>query len=104
MIRPAIVLIALPMWIATSLAAEEQAGAKANPPQNATFTGTHRNQGLHGRPETATVTDGKSYIRLTEQEYRFGGYRPPYQTLPMVIVQRLPVQTHIPIGQTPPEH
>lgn len=57
-----------------------------------TFTGTHRNESANGRPETVTITDGKSYIQLTEEQYRVGGYWPAYATLPTRIVRRLPVR------------
>lgn len=61
-----------------------------------TFTGIHRKESGTGRPETATVTDGKSFIRLTEQEYRAGGFWPPYETLPTIVVRRLPVRIPVP--------
>lgn len=61
-----------------------------------TFTGIHRKESVTGRAETATVTDGKSFIRLTEQEYRAGGFWPPYETLPTIIVRRLPVRIPVP--------
>lgn len=57
-----------------------------------TFTGMHRNESINGRPETVTITDGKSFVRLTEEQYRAGGYRPAYQTLSTRIVRRLPVR------------
>jgi len=41
---------------------------------------------------TTTITDGKSFIRLTEEQYRTGHYRPAYETLPTRIVRRLPVR------------
>ncbi|WP_375306147.1 hypothetical protein WI560_30620 [Bradyrhizobium sp. A11] len=64
--------------------ASAQMGATAE-----TFTGMHRNESIGGRPETATITDGKSFIRLTEEQYRTGHYRPAYETLPTRIVRRL---------------
>jgi len=61
-----------------------------------TFNGTHRNESVNGRPGTVTVTDGKSYVQLTEEEYRAGGYRPAYDALPTRIVRRIPVRKSIP--------
>ncbi|MDE5442845.1 hypothetical protein GWG65_15575 [Bradyrhizobium sp. CSA207] len=61
-----------------------------------TFTGLHRNEGVRGQPETVTVTDGKSFIRLTVQEYRAAGYWPLYEALPMIVVRRLPVRIPVP--------
>ncbi|MDH2356649.1 hypothetical protein QCM77_42305 [Bradyrhizobium sp. SSUT18] len=63
-----------------------------------TFTGFHRNEGVNGRPETVTITDGKSFIRLTE-EYRAGGYRPACETLPTRIVRRVPLRKLAPADQ-----
>nr|WP_212076190.1 hypothetical protein [Bradyrhizobium diazoefficiens] len=61
-----------------------------------TFTGIHRNEGVNGRPETVTITDGKSFIQLTEEEYRAGGYQPAYETLWTRFVRRLPVRKPVP--------
>ncbi|WP_063692820.1 hypothetical protein [Bradyrhizobium stylosanthis] len=68
----------------------------ANP---GTFKGTHRNERVNGRPETVTVTDGQSYVQLTEEEYRAGGYRPAYDALPTRIARRVPVRKSIPADQ-----
>jgi len=72
------------------------AQAGANPE---TFKGTHRNERVNGRPQTVTVTDGQSYVQLTEEEYRAGGYRPAYDALPTRIVRRIPVRKSIPADQ-----
>ena len=64
-----------------------------------TFTGIHRNEGVNGRPETVTITHGKSFIQLTEDEYRAGSYRPAYQKLPTRIVRRVPVLKPFPPDQ-----
>ncbi|TWA92291.1 hypothetical protein [Bradyrhizobium stylosanthis] len=64
-----------------------------------TFKGTHRNERVNGRPETVTVTDGQSYVQLTEEEYRAGGYRPAYDALPTRIARRVPVRKSIPADQ-----
>ncbi|WP_142250975.1 MULTISPECIES: hypothetical protein [Bradyrhizobium] len=58
-----------------------------------TFTGIHRKERVRGRSETATVSDGKSFVQLTERRYRTGGFWPPYETLPTIIVRRLPVRS-----------
>jgi hypothetical protein len=63
-----------------------------------TFMGIHRSEGLNGRPKTVTVTDGKSFIQLTEEDYRAGGYRPAYERLPTKIIRRVPVR-----APTPPD-
>ncbi|WP_198400010.1 hypothetical protein [Bradyrhizobium yuanmingense] len=61
-----------------------------------TFTGIHRMEGVRGRPETATVSNGKSFVQLTERQYRTGGFWPPYETLPTIIVRRLPAPNGLP--------
>ncbi|QQO15267.1 hypothetical protein JJB99_03525 [Bradyrhizobium diazoefficiens] len=61
-----------------------------------TFTDIHRSKGAYGRPKTVTITNGKSFSQLTEEEYRAGGYRPAYESLPTVIVRRIPVRKPIP--------
>jgi hypothetical protein len=60
------------------------------------FKGIHRNLGRNGDPDTVTITDGKTYTRVTEQEYRERGYAPEIHGLPTVIVKRLPVRISIP--------
>ncbi|WP_158671812.1 hypothetical protein [Bradyrhizobium guangdongense] len=57
-----------------------------------TFTGIHRSERGNGRPETVTITDGKTFIELTVKDYRNGGYRPAYEALPTRIIRRLPVR------------
>ena len=101
MIRWTIVLMAL-LIIAAPIAAE-QANEKVTQPQNGTFTGIHRNQGVLGQTETVTITDGRSFVRLTEQEYRAGGYWPPYEKLSTIFVQRLPVRVPVPSDEELPE-
>jgi hypothetical protein len=64
-----------------------------------TFTGIHRTEDANGRPKTVTITDGKSFLQLTEEEYRAGGYRPAYDRLPTMIVRRIPVRKPIPADQ-----
>ena len=60
------------------------------------FKGIHRNLGRNGDLDTVTITDGKTYTRVTEQEYRERGYAPEFHDLPTVIVRRLPVRILIP--------
>jgi hypothetical protein len=71
------------------------------PPQaaDAAFKGIHRHKGINGGPETVTITDGKAYLRITEQEYRERGYAPEFKNLPTIFVQRLPVR----VGVSPKE-
>jgi hypothetical protein len=76
--------------------AAQQNAEKQGRAQGGIFTGIHRNRAGWRGSETVTITDGKSYIRLTEQEYRAGGYWPPYERLPTVVVERLPVRIPAP--------
>ena len=50
-----------------SLAAAEKRGV---------FTGIRSKEGVGGRPKTARITDGKTFIDITEQEYREQGLHP----------------------------
>ncbi|WP_407157067.1 hypothetical protein [Bradyrhizobium sp. STM 3557] len=70
------------------------------PPQSAdaAFKGIGRHKGLNGGAETVTISDGKTYLRITEQEYREHGYAPEFEHLPTIFVQRLPVRVLIPPG------
>jgi hypothetical protein len=68
-----------------------------NPPgAGNAFKGIHRNLGINGGPETVTITDGKTYTRVTEQEYRERGYAPELNDLKTIIVKRLPVLIPVP--------
>ena len=60
------------------------------------FRGIHRNLGRNGGLETVTITDGKTYERVTEQEYRERGYAPDFAKLPTQIIQRLPGRFSVP--------
>jgi hypothetical protein len=60
------------------------------------FTGVHSREGVGGLPNTARVTDGTTFIDITEQEYREQGYIPAFEKLPMRIVRRLPVRIPVP--------
>jgi hypothetical protein len=68
-------------------------------PTAAAFKGLHRHESVNGRAETVTITDGNTYLRITEQEYREGGYAPEFEHLPTIIVRRLPVRIRVPPEQ-----
>jgi hypothetical protein len=95
-ISKALILLAIAagLNLGTSVAIAQATDA----PQQArsAFKGIHRNLGRNGAPDTVTITDGKTYTRVTEQEYRERGYAPELHDLPTVIVQRLPVRIPIP--------
>jgi hypothetical protein len=61
-------------------------------PTDSSFRGIHRHKGVNGSAETVTVTDGKTYLRMSEQDYRGRGYAPDFEHLPTIFVQRLPVR------------
>lgn len=86
-----------PLTLYSMLAAPGAMAQVSAPPE--TFTGIHRSEGANGRPKVVTVTDGKSFLQLTEDEYRAGGYRPAYDKLPTWIVRRIPVRKPIPADQ-----
>jgi hypothetical protein len=67
--------------------------------ESGVFTGVHSKEGVGGRPNTARITDGKTFIDITEQEYRERGYIPAFDKLPMLIVRRLPVRIPVPSEQ-----
>ncbi|MDB5636191.1 MAG: hypothetical protein JWP51_1099 [Bradyrhizobium sp.] len=73
-----------------------QVAEKQDQQENAAFKGIHRNRGINGRPNTVTITDGKAYVHVTEQEYRQRGYTPAVDELPVLIIQRIPVQIPVP--------
>ncbi|PDT84025.1 hypothetical protein CO669_32380 [Bradyrhizobium sp. Y36] len=90
MIRP----FAISLLLMADLACSGAVAQVAAKPE--TFTGINRKESVRGRPETATVSDGKSFVQLTERDYRAGGFRPPYETLPTIVVRRLPVRSRAP--------
>jgi hypothetical protein len=53
--------------------------------------GIHRRVGTGGEPNSAWVGDGMTGARISEEEYRAGGYLPEFDSLPVLIVQRVPV-------------
>jgi hypothetical protein len=53
--------------------------------------GIHRRIGSNGQPSTAWVSDGDRGATVTEEEYRARGYEPSFDSLPILIVQRIPV-------------
>ena len=59
--------------------------------EEAAFTGIHAKRGVGEKPNTARITDGKTFKDVTEQEYRERGYIPSYDKLPVLIIQRIPV-------------
>jgi hypothetical protein len=87
-------LIAVPIALTVVLSGPSAVAQVSAPAE--TFEGIHRSEGLNGRPKTVTVTDGKSFIELTEEEYRAGGYRPTYERLPTKIIRRVPVRAPAP--------
>ena len=97
MLRIAPILFAVVACFApgNSIAAE-QAGEKQGLRANGVFTGIHSKRGVGGRPNTARMTDGKTFIDITEQEYRQRGYIPAFDKLPVLITHRLPVRVPVP--------
>lgn len=93
MIRP----LAISLMLLADLACPGAVAQVVAKPE--TFTGINRKEGVRGRPETATVSDGKSFVQLTERQYRTGGFWPPYETLPTIIVRRLPTPSRDPADQ-----
>ncbi|MGJ4993178.1 hypothetical protein ACQR0Z_02090 [Bradyrhizobium sp. HKCCYLS3077] len=65
-------------------------------PTEPVFRGLHRHKAVQGSAETVTITDGKTYQRISEQNYRERGYQPDFERLPTVFVQRLPVRAFSP--------
>jgi hypothetical protein len=63
------------------------------------FTGIHSKEGVNGRPNTVRITDGKTFLDITEQEYRERGYIPTFEKLPMLIVRRLSPRIPVPQEQ-----
>ena len=59
------------------------------------FTGVHSIEGVGGRPNKARITDGKTFLDITEQEYRDRGYIPAFDALLMRFVRRLPVRSPV---------
>jgi len=50
--------------------------------------------GKIGHPNIVRITDGKTYLDVTEQEYRARGYQPDFDKLPRIIVKRVPVELY----------
>ena len=83
-LRLVLILVAAAcLALGSPVAAEKQ--------ESGVFTGIHSKEGVGGRPNTARITDGKTFIDITEQEYRERGYIPAFDQLPVLIIQRLPV-------------
>jgi hypothetical protein len=84
-LRPVLITFVVTcLTLGSAVAAEKQ--------ESAVFTGIHSKDGVNGRPNTARITDGKTFLDITEQEYRERGYIPTFEKLPMRIVRRLPVR------------
>jgi hypothetical protein len=79
-----------------SSVAAEQAGERQDQQASGVFTGIHSKRGIGGRPNTVRMTDGNTFMDITEQEYRQRGYIPAFDKLPVLIIQRLPVRVPVP--------
>jgi hypothetical protein len=79
--------------------AAEQINRQQGEPHAGSFVGLHRNEARNGKPETVTVTDGKTYLDISEQEYLDGGYTPPFEKLWMRIIRRIPVSPTLNQGE-----
>jgi hypothetical protein len=73
--------------------------AAAEKQKRGVFTGIRSKEGVGGRPNTARITDGKTFIDITEKEYREQSYIPTFDKLPMLIVRRLPARIPMPSEQ-----
>jgi hypothetical protein len=85
-----------PIVLVTACCALDRSVAAEDQNQTASFTGLYRNEGRNGQPETVRITDGKSFIDISEREYRERGYAPPYERLLTRIIRRVPVQIPLP--------
>lgn len=95
LIRKAPILLALVALLTVgSSAAIAQAAERKDQREEISFKGIHRNRGINGRRDTVTISDGETYKRVTEQEYRERKYMPELDRLPTLIIQRIPVQQH----------
>ncbi|WP_426612934.1 hypothetical protein [Bradyrhizobium sp. McL0616] len=91
-------LKAIPIVLVTACCAFDRSVASEDQNQTARLTGLYRNEGRNGQPETARITDGKSFTDISEKEYRERGYSPPYEHLWTRVIRRLPVQIPLPNG------
>jgi hypothetical protein len=84
-----ILLAGVACFVLGSSVAAEQAGEKQDQQEGMVFKGIHKTQrGVVGQPDTARITDRKTFIDITEQEYRERGYTPAFDQLPVLIIQR----------------
>jgi hypothetical protein len=83
------ILLAAACLVLGSSVAADQVGEQQIQPKDGIFVGIHKRQGVGGRPSTVRITDGTTFIDVTEQEYRERGYTPLIETLPVLIIQRL---------------
>jgi len=63
----------------------------------ARMKGIHRKIGVSGAPNSAWISDGTTGEFVNENEYRARGYAPEFDSLPILIVQRVPV-TEAPVS------
>ena len=93
-----LVLRLAPLLFATAFLAPDSslAGEKQ---EIRVFTGVLSIEGVGGRPNKARITDGKTFLDITEQEYRDRGYIPAFDTLLVRFVRRLPVRIPVPSEQ-----
>lgn len=92
-------LKAMPIVFVAACSALDGSVAAEDQHQTASFTGLYRREGRNGRPETVRITDGKTYLDITEQEYRERGYAPPYERLWTRIIRRVPVRIPVPVDE-----
>jgi hypothetical protein len=92
MLKAAMIWSMLLVGLSASANAAEQIREQQGGPHARSFVGLHRNEGRNGKPESVTVSDGKDYFDISEQEYRDGDYAPPFEKLWTRIVRRIPVR------------
>jgi hypothetical protein len=85
-------LKAILVLLVIACCALERSVASEDQSQTARFTGLYRKEGKNGQPDTVRITDGKSFIDISEKEYRERGYAPPYERLLTQIIRRVPVR------------
>ena len=95
LLSAASILLVTALWT-TGHAFAVEPGAEHRDQQGGIFTGLYRKEARNGLPETVRVTDGKTFLDISEQEYRERGYAPPFETLWTQIVRRLPVRIQVP--------
>jgi hypothetical protein len=94
-IVPILLAVVVCFAFGRSVAAEQDDG-KQDQQESIAFTGIHKKRGAGGQPNAVRITDGKTFMDITEQEYRARGYTPAFEQLPVLIVQRIPVRIPAP--------